>query len=406
VYGGMHAVRATSGRGVRYTRRVVTAVSGTGPRTADARATAPRLDSLTGLRFFAAWLVLQHHFTNFGTIPGLARFTGFGTTGVSFFFVLSGFVLTWSFVRSDTPPRFYWRRFARIVPLHLITTALALPVFYNWGGASYDWTAIALSFLLLHAWVPTATTYFAGNPASWTLSCEMFFYALHPFVVRPMLRWGLALLAGGAILIGVALYVVSDMALDWPARITGWLLYISPLFRVGEFLLGMLLAAALRRGYRLPAYLVPSTILLAAWFYLYYQFSPQHLSGQGQIVVADLSYVALPLLYGLIIAAAAQRDLAGKRSLLAAKPLVVLGQWSYALYLVHATIIYALIYWLGARPYGWTNVLWLGAVSAICIAASGVLYHTIEHPLERRLRHMQRRPAEEAGSLAAEPAAG
>ena len=70
----------------------------------------PRLDSLTGLRFFAAWLVLQHHFTNFGMIPGLARFTGFGTTGVTFFFVLSGFVLTWSFVPSDTPGRFYWRR--------------------------------------------------------------------------------------------------------------------------------------------------------------------------------------------------------------------------------------------------------------------------------------------------------
>ena len=66
-----------------------------------------RLDSLTGLRFFAAWLVVVHHFSNFATMPYIWRYTGFGATGVTFFFVLSGFVLTWSFVPSDTAGRFY-----------------------------------------------------------------------------------------------------------------------------------------------------------------------------------------------------------------------------------------------------------------------------------------------------------
>ena len=58
-----------------------------------ARALLPRLDSLTGLRFFAAYFVLQHHFTNFAELPILSRYNGFGATGVSFFFVLSGFVI-------------------------------------------------------------------------------------------------------------------------------------------------------------------------------------------------------------------------------------------------------------------------------------------------------------------------
>ena len=131
------------------------------------RPNLPRLDSLTGLRFFAAYMVLMHHFTNFAQLPLIWHWYGFGTTGVTFFFVLSGFVLTWSFVPSDTAPRFYWRRFARVWPLHLVTTIVAVPVFYMWRDVPMDWTGVLLSVFLLHAWVPTATTYFAGNPASW-----------------------------------------------------------------------------------------------------------------------------------------------------------------------------------------------------------------------------------------------
>ena len=75
--------------------------------------------------------------------------------------------------------------------------------------------------------------------------------------------------------------------------------------------------------------------------------------------------------------------------------MVLLGQWSYALYLVHATVIYALIYWFGARPSGFANVGWLVAVTALCVAISAALYEFIEHPVERRLRAMQPRPSAE-----------
>jgi peptidoglycan/LPS O-acetylase OafA/YrhL len=346
---------------------------------------------LTGLRFFAAYLVLQHHFTNFAVLPVLRVYTGFGATGVTFFFVLSGFVLTWSFQPSDTATRFYWRRFARIVPLHVITTIIALPVFYSWRDVPYDWSAIGLSFLLLHAWVPTATTYFAGNPASWSLSCEMFFYALHPFIVRPVLRLGLALLGVACAIVLVAFYVVADLAIDMPERIAGWLLYISPLFRVGEFLVGVGLAAALKRGYRLPVHLIPSTILLAGWVVVSYNVQP-HLSEAWRIIIADANYPALAICYALIIAATAQLDLRGARSWLRLRPMVALGQWSYALYLIHATIIYAFVEVLGARSsVAYTNVLWLVLISAVAVASSAGLYFAIEAPIEARLRAMLKR---------------
>jgi peptidoglycan/LPS O-acetylase OafA/YrhL len=352
-----------------------------------------RLDSLTGLRFFAAWLVVVHHFSNFATLPYIWRYTGFGATGVTFFFVLSGFVLTWSFVPSDTPPRFYWRRFARIVPLHLVTTALALPVFYSWRDVPYDWSAIALSFLLLHAWVPTATTYFAGNPASWSLSCEMFFYALHPFFVRRALAAKLLAVGIAAAVVLAAVFIVARWSPDWfSLRIVGWLLYISPLFRVGEFVLGVLLAAAMRRGFRVPIGIIPGAVLVALWFHLEYVFAPAHFSMTLRILVSQGTYVVLPLLYACVIAAAAQLDFDAARSWLRTKPMVLLGQWSYALYLVHATIVYALIDSIGVRSYSAVrNVAWLGIVTALAVAASAALYTVVEHPVEQRLRNWQKR---------------
>jgi peptidoglycan/LPS O-acetylase OafA/YrhL len=352
-----------------------------------------RLDSLTGLRFFAAWMVVVHHFSNFAALPYLWRYTGFGATGVTFFFVLSGFVLTWSFVPSDSAPRFYWRRFARIVPLHVVTTLIALPVFYSWRDVPYDWTAIGLSLLLLHAWVPTATTYFAGNPASWTLSCEMFFYALHPFVVRPALAMRGALLGAATVAVLAAVFIVTRWSPDWfSLRIVGWLLYVSPLFRVGEFLLGIALAAAMRRGFRIPLGVIPSAVLVAAWFHLKYVVAPDHFWPWAEVLVAQATYVALPVLYACVIAAAAQLDFDSARSWLRARPMVLLGQWSYALYLVHATIVYALIDSIGARSYSAVaNVLWLGIVTVLAIAASAVLYTIVEHPTEQRLRQYQKR---------------
>lgn len=350
-----------------------------------------RLDSLTGLRFFAAWMVVVHHFANFGALPILWRYQGFGATGVTFFFVLSGFVLTWSFVPSDTPPRFYWRRFARIWPLHAATTLLALPVFYSMRDVPYDWGAITLSFLLLHAWVPTATTYFAGNPASWTLSCEMFFYALHPFVVRRALALKLAGLALASTALMAAVFVVARWSPDWfSLRIVGWLLYISPLFRVAEFLLGIALAAAMKRGFRVPLGVISGAVLVAAWFHIEYQVSPEYFGAGLRTLTAQATYVVLPLLYALLIASAAQMDLRSAQSWLSSRPLVLLGQWSYALYLVHATIIYALIEWIGVRTYSYVNVFWFLGVSAVCIAASAALYTLLEHPVEQRLRAWQK----------------
>ena len=81
-----------------------------------------RLPSLTGLRFWAALLVVSYHLHHrIGAVPG-SWLVEYGRTGVTFFFVLSGFVLAWNYLDERTPVAvFAWRRFARIWPLVAVT---------------------------------------------------------------------------------------------------------------------------------------------------------------------------------------------------------------------------------------------------------------------------------------------
>lgn len=72
----------------------------------------PRLDSLTGLRWWAAFGVFLYHMQNFAPVPVLSQFAPYGNSGVAFFFVLSGFVLSYSAKETTTTRNFYWRRFA------------------------------------------------------------------------------------------------------------------------------------------------------------------------------------------------------------------------------------------------------------------------------------------------------
>src|SRR5688500_18035384 len=90
-----------------------------------------RLDSLTGLRWFAALAVFLAHVSTLLPLPEPCDVFGLGSSGITFFFVLSGFVLTWTFTAGDRPGAFYGRRFARIWPLLVIAVLVPLVLLYS-----------------------------------------------------------------------------------------------------------------------------------------------------------------------------------------------------------------------------------------------------------------------------------
>ena len=144
--------------------------------------TRERLDALTTLRFFAAsMIVLGHAHPIFGSF-GIAQAMPVNQ-GVSFFFVLSGFILAWNYpVLDDTPSRvqFWWVRFARIWPLHAVTClmwiVLVTPIE---GGANFldpkELTKLVTNLALLQVWVPYKVWSLSYNGVAWSISAEFSF---------------------------------------------------------------------------------------------------------------------------------------------------------------------------------------------------------------------------------------
>ena len=346
---------------------------------ATTRAEGSRLESLTSLRFLAALAVFGFHvpivFPDADPSSAIKSVFESGLVGVSFFFVLSGFVLTWSSRPGDAARAFWRRRTARILPNHVVAWAAAAIVVVALEHDTLSLRGAAASGLLVQAWVPWQWVYFAVNAVLWSLSCEVFFYAVFPWLLpalrripaqaRPMTM--AALVAG-----------IVGWALTADALLTGerlhWAVYIFPPARLAEFVLGILLALEVREG-RWPRWspTVPAIATLAAFA----------LAGEAPDTLTFVAVTVVPFV--ALIGAVAQRDLAGRASPLRWPMLVRLGHWSYAFYLLHALVLRA-AFELEPSMDGMRGWFWVAAFLAVSIAASGALYTLVERPLERRLR--------------------
>ncbi|WP_326609877.1 acyltransferase [Streptomyces scopuliridis] len=158
----------------------------------EAGRTGPRQPpSLTGLRFVAAALVFLHHaiYTNVFADPDVVRvfhdlFINTVQMGMAFFFVLSGFMLTIAARPGDTTRRFLRRRLVKIYPNHVVTFLLAAVLIIP----ALHWTEVAPNLLLVQTWWPRYENLFSGNPLSWSLACEVFFYLAFPLLLRGIRR--------------------------------------------------------------------------------------------------------------------------------------------------------------------------------------------------------------------------
>lgn len=381
-----------------------------------------RLESLTGLRAFAAFGVFLYHVNVFFPLPDTQRIFEFGNLGVSYFFVLSGFVLTWQFTAQDRTGAYYGRRIARIMPMLVLSVVAALAVAF-WFSEGTDtgktlWLALA-SVLLISAWFQSGILE-SPNPVTWSVSVEGFFYLLFPFLVRPIIGRTLrqlAIIAGVLVLIG------------WSVRIGLWAAYPvpkdlqtfsqdgfkwhtlgsqSPIVRLYQFMLGMVCAAAVRAGWRTRVPTLVATLLLAGALFVLWLLRDE--PWRAASVFDALDPLATPFL-ALIISAAVAVELAGRKSWLGSTPMVLLGRWSYAFFLIQYLVLYvtaALVkdrraiqqFYFEPNPPVWGNLGWAILAFAISLVLSAVLFHLFERPIERwaraRLNLGHPKPAEQA----------
>lgn len=375
----------------------------------------PRLPALTAVRFLAALHVCVFHMYAMRIATGIGlvhRIASIGYVGVNFFFVLSGFILVYTYADRGTPARqFWWARFARIYPAYLFSLVFTAPFFFYVSLKMHPapiafmiWpqnhliTSCLLVVPLIQSWVPGAAL--AWNPPAWSLSDEAFFYLLFPALLVWLLSkskktwFGVALAAWAASLAVTLAYVFlrpDGVSLVNDDSYFTWLSVVKffPLVRLPEFLLGACCGLLFLRNSIDRKWGTWFVLIGAAYFAVMVGLAPR-------IPYPVLHDAALTPGFALIIFGLALRPAWSR--VLEFWPLVLLGDASYSFYLLHANLI-AMVFNPTGQPLNLP--LWkLIAGLMVPVAISIVVYKWIESPARRKLLKKKKRELKAAPAAA------
>ena len=365
------------------------------------RDTLPKLEALTALRFFAAFHVVVFHMRIEGLLPPgpwwYENFAAVGYIGVNLFFVLSGFILVYTYAGTGVSPRRFWQaRFARIYPAYSLSLLLSAPFFFfavrhleipflAWSKQHLV-TACVLTLGLLQSWFPQAAL--TWNAVCWSLSVEAFFYLVFPILLlwnreftSRKLFWVVVLWSVVSLATAVLYIVVHPDGIDKINSGETTLLWknvlsFNPLVRLPEFLVGvfagrLFLSAKTRPALAAPLVLFGIAVVLA--LVLLADRIPRPLISAGFL---SPSFAAI--IYGLALRP-------GWAKFLNARALILLGDASYSLYLLHPTVISLVADHLSSLH--WALRATLAFLAAV--AASFASYYFVEEPFRKLLRPKQ-----------------
>ena len=340
------------------------------------------IDSLTSLRFIFALLVFGTHCYVIDPFFD-SHFFKEGFIGVSFFFVLSGFIIAYNYqnrltAHPETRKSFWVARFARVYPLHWLTLIIAalLGGYVVTTGAADWWKHFLASFFLVQSYIPQADYYFSFNSPSWSLCCEQLFYILFPLLVpfANSTRRLSCLFAACAILVPIGMYLtpVEDIKGYW---------YVNPIAQFPDFILGMLLYKSydfLKN--RKITYLQGTVIeiLSIAIFALFFF---------GAVDVAKVyrysCYYWLPISF-ILLGFALQKGAISR--LLSHKYLIIGGEISYSFYLIHLFVILTYKQWQTTCNWQISWPIIIPILIGITILLSLASYYWFEKPMNKYIK--------------------
>jgi peptidoglycan/LPS O-acetylase OafA/YrhL len=372
-----------------------------------------QLRPLTSIRFLFALLVVVFHGQDtleqggFESWPLVIQaVVSHGYVGVSFFFVLSGFILCYSYGSKLNKLRdsgeFWGARFARIYPAYLLAFAIVLPIglyatLMN-GESGLALLTAGLQLTLVQSWVPY--TALQWNAPAWSLSVEAFFYVLFPFLFLKLKRWSPGKLLATAAAAYLASQILALIGWRYGSSISDAIneglhlpgsnenarklfFMFFPMFRLPEFMFGMALGILFGRS-------APVGLAMRRWmifvgcagfifgFVILAPLVPNEMIDNGLLI---------PFL-GLILMGLARSS----SRLLNHRMFVQLGDASYSLYLLHwplwtwmARSDIHLWHWRAESPK-----LFFFVYVALIIAASLMSLHLFETPSRVAIRRWLR----------------
>lgn len=193
------------------------------------------IKELTPIRFALCMMIFAHH---------AYSYAAGGAPAVAAFFILSGFCLTLGYKERILSGKFNYIdylkvRFTRLYTIHWITLLAFVIIALCAGDLIISKRKFIANAILLQSWIPEQSYYFSYNSIAWYLSAALFAYLCFPMIITMLhkiqLRQRIGLLVAMLIGYGVAAYAMPSE--DYHA-----MLYISPVCRCVDFVIGIYLA--------------------------------------------------------------------------------------------------------------------------------------------------------------------
>lgn len=346
-----------------------------------------RIDQLTFTRFLAAIAIVIFHYgaTVFPFSHESANFiVSQANCGVSYFFVLSGFIMIVAYGRQEhiDPKEYLRNRFARVYPLVALS---ALPYFFiALKSDRVGFTDVLLNLTTLQSWIPGKAT--AGNYPLWSITVEVFFYLCFPLFFNKLYRrFSLASITIAALIllaasVGLQHYFLTSGVVDTATEAGHDLIYYFPPMHLGQFVVGnvaglfFLNNKAAKRNYDIPVLLC----IIALVGVLKLQLLDYHNGALAIFFAAFIYFLAGNT--GFITKALNQ------------KPLIFLGEISFAVYVLQAPVfaIVKLVCQKLLPASGEATLFWLG--SGVLVVASAVAHIFIEKPMRNKIKAWRLKP--------------
>lgn len=297
------------------------------------------MPQLTFTRFIAAIFIVIFHFgRNIAPFNNstISQWVGMAPAGVSYFFLLSGFILTFAYDNETKKPinkkQYYLSRLARIYPIYILALAV-LTVFLLLTKQTVSIKALFLQATLFQAWFPNYAA--TLNIPSWSLSVEAFFYLLFPVLLASLKRVTKAwlLLMTGLLFWLISLFIYYYGINNFPSTsgLYHHLLNYNPLLHLNSFVLGIVACLLFKRinkpisgAWSISLMLIPMAFIMA----LIIKHAPiLHYNNNGLLA---------PLLAIFLTGLASDRTKLSK--FLSLRPFVLLGEISYSIYILQVPI--------------------------------------------------------------------
>jgi len=341
---------------------------------------AVKIGQITFTRFVAAMAIVVSHFNKDLFLYKIRYVSDIflrANVGVSYFFILSGFIMIVAYHQKIkiSYKDFYRNRLARIYPLYMVGLLLYLVTRYS----DFSIYKGLLYLLGIQSWIPGKALVL--NFPGWSISVEFLFYLIFPWLYNYLYSKGNKSIWIIAILIWVGTQFFTNLYVNSHAykgahTVSHEFSHYFPLWHVNEFLIGNLAGLFFVKNRKEKNYDIAVSLIFIG-ILLSLIFVPLNFHN-GLMAV-----LFVPLIYLI----SCNNGMLTK--LFSLKPLEFLGEISYAVYIVHIPVLYILrsVLWDYFNVYQSNTVFWIYIL--VLIFVSALFYRFIEKPARDYLKKIK-----------------